>query len=202
MFVTTSKVFGILFPENEKLCNRPVQFAKSVYRTTLSGKYWYLDLLEYLLETKFHPSKCVPCLFISLDEDGNKFFLLSYVDHMLYYGTSEVKVIHFEELLKARFNVEFMGQAHWYLSTRINQLQNFDIELDQYWYSLSMVKRYLENVVVKKVQKFHATPLPGDFTPKQYDCCKDEDALKELEAEYNLECLMHWIFDLLRSALM
>jgi hypothetical protein len=58
---------------------------------------------------------------------------------MLYYGTDDNDVKRFEELLKQRFNVEFMGQAHWYLATRINQLNNFDIELDQSRYCKSIV---------------------------------------------------------------
>ncbi len=41
------------------------------------------------------------------------------------------KVKEFEEQLGKCFNLELLGQAHWYLGTRINQLANFDIELDQ-----------------------------------------------------------------------
>jgi hypothetical protein len=60
-----------------------------------------------------------------------KIFLLNYVDNMLYFGTDSGEVLWFEQALKGRFNLELMGQAHWYLATRINQLSNFDIELDQ-----------------------------------------------------------------------
>ncbi len=187
MFVTIPKIFGILFPEYENYCGRPILLAKSMYGTTLSGKYWYMDLLEHLLEMKFKPSLNVPCLFISCDEDGNKIFLLNYVDNMLYFGMLEAKVKKFEELLKSRFDLKFMGQAHWYLSTRISQLQNFDIELDQSRYCNSIVKHYLENAGAKKVLHFHATPLPADFIPMTDDCCADEDELKELETEYNID---------------
>jgi hypothetical protein len=42
-----------------------------------------------------------------------------------------------------------MGQAHWYLSTRINQLSNYDIELDQSRYCKAVVKKYLDSAGTK-----------------------------------------------------
>lgn len=45
-FVTIPKIFGILFPEYENCCGRPVLLAKSMYGTTLSGKYWYMIFLS------------------------------------------------------------------------------------------------------------------------------------------------------------
>jgi hypothetical protein len=50
---------------------------------------------------------------------------------MLYYGTDPEKLHEFVEQLGNRFNMELMGQAHWYLGSRIQQLANFDIKLYQ-----------------------------------------------------------------------
>ncbi len=44
-----------------------------MYGNMLSGKYWYLELQEYA-------SKNMHCLFIQLNEDGSKNYLLNYVD--------------------------------------------------------------------------------------------------------------------------
>lgn len=101
-------------------CGRPVQLVMSMYGTMLSGKYWYLELQEYLLEIGFKVSENMQCLFIQHNEDGSKICLLNYVDDMLYFGMDCASAKHFEELLKQHFNVELMGQAHWYLATRIN----------------------------------------------------------------------------------
>jgi len=49
MFVTIPKIYGILFPEYSEYCGTPVRLAMSMYGTTLCGKYWYLDLTDYLL---------------------------------------------------------------------------------------------------------------------------------------------------------
>jgi hypothetical protein len=85
-----------------------------MYGMTLSGKYWFLDLQDYLSELGFKPRTTIPSLFIKEDENGDKLYVLDYVDDMLYYGTNETKVKEFEAL---RFNLELMGQAHWYLAT-------------------------------------------------------------------------------------
>jgi hypothetical protein len=36
-----------------------------------------------------------------------------------------------KESHKGHFNLELLGQVHWHLATQINQLSNFNIELDQ-----------------------------------------------------------------------
>jgi len=70
IFVTIPLIFGNLFPEFKIYCGTPVRLAKSIYGMTLSGKYWWLDLLEFLLSIGFKPSKSVPCLFIFISKEG------------------------------------------------------------------------------------------------------------------------------------
>jgi hypothetical protein len=157
-----------------------------MYGTTLSGKYWYLELTEYLLEIGLKPSQNVPCLFVKNFTKGNKIYILNYVDDMLYCSTCATQVKEFEELLQEHFNLELMGQAPWYLATRINQLSNYDIELDQSQYCLTTVKKYLDHARSKKVMHMHNTPLPLDFSPALDDCSMDEAAAEQLSFEYNL----------------
>ena len=187
IFVTIPKIFGILFPEYAKYCGSPVRLSMSMYGMTLSGKYWYLDLLEYLTSVGFKASASVPCLFVQEGENGHRIFLLNYVDDMLYYGTCPTALAAFESGLKQRFNLELLGQAHWYLATRIHQHNNFDIELDQHRYCKSIVQKYLSQAGCKKVSHHHTTPLPADFVPSMDDCSIDESTAKMLEQEYNLD---------------
>ncbi len=42
---------------------------------------------------------------------------IKYANDMLYYGNDSIKVKEFEEQLGKRFNLELLGQAHWYLGT-------------------------------------------------------------------------------------
>jgi len=187
VFISIPPIHGILFPEYKEYCGKPIRLAKSMYGMTLSGKYWFLDLQEHLLQLGFKPSSTVPCLFIKEDEDGDKIYVLNYVDDMLYYGTNDVKVKQDEESLQARFSLELMGQAHWYLSTRINQLSNYNIELDQTRYCKAIVKKYLDSAGTKRDAAFHPTPLPLDFIPTADDCSVNEAAVQKLESEYNVE---------------
>jgi len=85
MFVTIPQIYGILFAEYRDYCGVPVRLVMSMYGTTLCGKYWYMDLTEYLLEVGFIPSECMRCLFIRTYADGTKLHVLNYVDDMLYY---------------------------------------------------------------------------------------------------------------------
>ena len=46
-------IYGVLFPEYKKYCGTPVHLLKPMYGMTLSGKYWYQELNDYLTEIGF-----------------------------------------------------------------------------------------------------------------------------------------------------
>jgi len=187
MFMMIPKIYGILFPDYNDYCGKPVCLLMSMCGTTFCGKYWYLDLMEYLLEIGFKASESVHALFTCIHVDGAKIYVLNYVDDMLYYSTCAEKLREFEERLKTRFNLELVGQACWYLGTCINQLANFDIELDQSRYCAPVVKKYLEIAGAPKVIRAHNTPFALDFIPTTDNCSKDKDTANELEDQYNID---------------
>jgi hypothetical protein len=187
VFVKLPAVYGEIFPEFKEYCGRPLRLLKSMYGMTFSGKYWYLDLQEWLLSDGFTQSEVIKCLFFKTFEDGSQIFLLDYVDDMLYYGTDESKLREFEDALSARFDLEKMGQAHWYLSTRITQHSNFDVTIDQSRYCLSLVKKYLDSAGCKNNSRYHATPLPIDFVPTSEDNSKSEEDMLKLQSEFKLD---------------
>jgi hypothetical protein len=69
-----SYLWCLFFPEYKEYCGLPVHSIRSMYGMTLSSKYWYLDLLGFLLTLKFIPSKSMPCLFIKEGKKGGIFF--------------------------------------------------------------------------------------------------------------------------------
>jgi hypothetical protein len=187
MFVTIPQIYGILFPEYAEFCGKPVRLLMSMYGMTLCGKYWYLDLLDFLKEIGFQEGNCVKCFFMKTFSDGSKLYILNYVDDMLYYGESTTHIKEFEQQLGKRFKLELLGQAHWYLGTRIHQLANFDIELDQNRYCASIVKKYLDQAGAPKNIRRHDTPLSIHFIPTSDDCsATDKDATK-LGIMYNID---------------
>jgi hypothetical protein len=187
MFVTIPKIFGILFPEYAWCTGKPVRLLMSMYGTTLCGKYWYLDLLDFLKEIGFKEGDCVKCSFIKEFADGSKIFLLNYVDNMLYHGNNLVFLQEFEKQLAERFQLELLGNAHWYLGSRINQLKNFDIELDQSKYCKAIVKKYLDTAGCTKVSKHHDAPLPSGFIATIDDCSGSEIESQKLSDGFNID---------------
>jgi hypothetical protein len=67
-----------------------------------------------LTELNFKTSSTILSLFIKSYHNGDKIYVLNYVDNMLYYGNNEKLIKEFEQSLQQRFNLELMGQAHWY----------------------------------------------------------------------------------------
>jgi hypothetical protein len=97
------------------------------------------------------------------------------MDDVLYYGTDITKVREFEEQLGKRFSLELLGNAHWYLGSRINQLEKFDIEIDQLRYCRGIKKKYLETAGCAYNIKQHKMPLPSGFIPTADVCVILED---------------------------
>jgi hypothetical protein len=159
----------------------------SMYGTTLCGKYWYLDLLDFLKEIGYKEGDCIKCSFIKEFPDGSKIYLLNYVNDMLYHGTDTNKLQAFEKQLAERFHLELLGNAHWYLGSRITQLKNYDIEIDQSRYCKGIVKKYLETAGCSRNIRQHETPLLSGFVPTSDDCSRTENESKELETLYNID---------------
>ena len=187
VFIKMPAIYGDLFPDLKAYCGVPVRLIKSMYGMSLSGKYWYQELQEFLLENGFQQSKVIACYFWKVYPDDSTVYLLDYVDDCLYYGTKEFTLKQFEAEISARFDLTLMGQAHWYLSTRITQHANFDITLDQSRYCLSIIRRYLDTVGCANVTREHSTPLPLDFIPSADDNSVDETAAGVLSSEFNLD---------------
>jgi len=109
-----------------------------MYGMTYSGKYWFQELREWLVDEGFKQSIICPCLFSKVFTDKSIVKLLDYVDDMLYFGTSEATLKPFCDSLTSRFDVEMLGQAYWYLSMWISQDLVFSITIDQSRYCRSI----------------------------------------------------------------
>ncbi len=117
---------------------RSLRLVKSRYGMTYSGKYWYLDLKEWLFEERFIQSRASPWLFCKIFSGG--FFIIKiiiHVDGKSFFGNSEVIFTELKEKISKRFDEEFLRQAHWYLSARIYQEAEFNVTLGQARYCKS-----------------------------------------------------------------
>ena len=62
VFVRLSEDLAAACPEYVPWLGRPLRLEKGLYGLTLCGKYWHIELLEYLLEIGFKQSKVDPSL--------------------------------------------------------------------------------------------------------------------------------------------
>ncbi len=83
-----------------------------MYGVTYSGKHWYLDLKEWLIEEGFAQSRASPCFFCKVFPAGSYIKKIIYVDDKLFFGISEATLQEFKDKLSKRFYVEFLGHAH------------------------------------------------------------------------------------------
>ena len=88
---------------------------------------------------------------------------LSYVDDCVYWYTNKDLVKWFVDTLGKRFNVNFLGYAHWFMSIRISQLNDHSISMDQDRYATSIVAKYLDTTTVKVSKTFYKTRLTADM---------------------------------------
>ena len=77
IFVKLPAIFGSLFPEFKQYCGVPLRLLKSMYGMMLSGKYWYQDLMEFLVSIGFIQSIVTRCLFFQKYEVGSVIYLLN-----------------------------------------------------------------------------------------------------------------------------
>jgi hypothetical protein len=88
-------------------------------------------LKDWLHEVGFTQSRASPCFFCKVYPDGSFVKLNVYVDDKLFFGNNEATLQEFKDKLAERFDADFLGQAHWYLSARIHQDADFNVTLDQ-----------------------------------------------------------------------
>ena len=180
-----------LFPELAEWFGIPLLLLKSLYGQTDSGKNWDLDQGEWLIND-FGFKRCPGALSMYHYHSGNAYmYLINAVDDQLYFSNHEGLRKEFEARLKKRFDVELMGQAHWYLQARISQEANHSIVLDQARYMALIAARFLpQHPTVNTIDEMKAkysSPLPASFVPTKQDQSTNYLEVKELEDEFGFQ---------------
>ncbi len=92
IFVTLPKVYGDIWPEFKDYCGKPLRLVKGMSGLTYSGKYWYLDLKDWLHEEGFTQSRGSPYFFCKVFPDGSYAKLIDYVDDKLFFENNNALV--------------------------------------------------------------------------------------------------------------
>ncbi|KAG7371219.1 hypothetical protein IV203_019789 [Nitzschia inconspicua] len=97
----------------------------------------------------------------------------------------------FERETDRRFDVRKLGQAEWYLQSRITQLADYSIILDQSRYAALVAGRYLgpinEEQIPISTRVKYASPLPSGTVFTKEDCSKTYVDVLKLQEEFGFE---------------
>ena len=177
-------------PEHSEWFGKPLRLVKALYGDTTANKCWDDVLSDWLLGYGF--KRCLSAGSIwTLTKGNDKLVLINAVDDQLYFSTSPGMRKSFEHAIARHFDVDMLGQAHWYLQSRITQHANFDISIDQSRYIALIVSRFLPNHGVFGVtdaeRQRYSAPLPHDFVASKKDRSEDYGQVQKLQEEFGFE---------------
>ena len=120
VFVKLDIRYEYYFPGYAQYFGRALKLLKSMYGMTNSGKLFFDELTEWLIEEGFMQSQCQMSIYYKYAPDGSKIVVLSYVHDCVYWYTNEDIGKWFVDTLGKRFHVKFLGFAHWFMSIIIS----------------------------------------------------------------------------------
>jgi hypothetical protein len=98
--------------------------------------------------------------FVLYDKHNQWLRLLFFVNDMLYVGSNNSIKKTFEDSVRNRFDMKFLGPAQWFLQMRIHQHKDSTYTLDQHHYVLNSLQRYDPDSILPE----RKTPFPPDYT--------------------------------------
>ena len=113
----------MLPPDLADWFGRPLLLDKGIYGLTYSGKFWNEEFSEWLVGQGFIQSMADTTYFIKYYEDGSWIRLIFYVDDCLCALVPPMQQKkEFEKSVASRFNVDYNGQANWFLKKMLHAL--------------------------------------------------------------------------------
>ena len=174
-FIKLPLEYAYHFPEYAKYFGIPLLLNKGIYGLVYSGKYWNIEFSEWLYSQGYIQSQAEPSYFVRYDKHNQWLRLLFFVDDMLYVGSNDSIEKHFEDSVRNRFDVKFLGPAQWFLQMRIHQHKDSTYSLDQHRYVLNTLQRYDPDSEFPE----RDTPFPPDYTfSKDNRPVTEDDKLK------------------------
>ena len=95
------------------------------------------------------------------------------------------------------FHVSFLGYAHWFMSTRVYQMKDHSIFVDQARYTTSIVSKYLDTATVTTSRKFYKTTLTSDIIFAKDDASSSNEKVDNLNREFSIhyrDCVVSLIY--------
>jgi hypothetical protein len=182
-FIKLDPRYKQLFPDLAEWFGRPLRLKKGIYGQKFSGKFWNEDFSEWLVKQGFLQSSADTTYFIRYQPDGSWIRLIFYVDDLLYFGSGKKPETEFQDEVKGRFNIDFNGNANWFLNMRIHQYEDFSSSIDQYRYTKTLLKKYCPEDAPFGTPPYRSTPAPSKHVYSKENRPSDEEQLA-LNKEY------------------
>ena len=179
-------------PELQKWCGIPLRLNKSLYGDRVANLAWDKTQSQWLTSPEIGFSRLPSEGSIYIKRVGDDIIVvLNAVDDQCYFSTSNELKVWFEEATQKRFDVQLLGQAQWYLQSRITQCADYSIILDQSRYAALIIERYLPNLPSKTLTprsiKAYEAPLPPTAVFTKKDCSENYLDVQKLEEEFGFE---------------
>ena len=154
---------------------------------TNDGKLFSDKITNWLIyEAVFNKYKLQISVYYKYAPDGSKLVVSYYVDDCVYWYKSEELVNWFVVTLGKILHVNFLGYAHWFISIRISQHEDFSILVDLSRYATSVVAKYLDTITINENQIFHKTNITHDMIFTKEDDSTSEQQVEVLFREYKI----------------
>ena len=189
-YTTSPAKWAEFFPDMAAWFGKALRLKKSLYGAVDAGRNWDDELHAWLSSQDF--LRCPAEGSIYFKFQGEWFlFLLNAVDDLLYFSNNPTMRTTFEATLQDRFDVDFIGQAHWYLQSRVSQNSDYSIELDQARYSSLILSRFVPSLSLTSIsdedRKRYNAPLPAEYVATKEDCASDSFEVLRLDQEFGFK---------------
>ena len=148
------------FPEYAKFFGVPLLLDKNIYGLVYSDKDCNIEFSEWLCSQGFIQSQAEPSYFAFHDQHNQWLRLLFFANNMHYVESNNSIEKSFEDSVRNRFDVKFLGPAQWFLLICIHQHNDSTDTLDQHRYVLNSLQRDDPDSEFPERE----TPFPPDYT--------------------------------------
>nr|GEZ85298.1 copia protein [Tanacetum cinerariifolium] len=140
-----------------KFPNKVYKVVKALYGLHQDPRAWYATLSTFLRKSKYRRGAIDKTLFIK--QDKNDIMLVQvYVDDIIFGSTNKSLCDDFEELMKNRFQISFMGELTFFLGLQVKQNED-DIFISQDKYVAEILKKF-DFISVKTASTLIETQKP------------------------------------------
>ena len=180
------------YPDLHHWLGVPLRLRKSLYGDRVANLAWDETQSKWLTskEIGFQRLQSEGSIYVKWTEAGF-IAVLNAVDDQLYFATDVSLKKWFEVATQSRFDVQLMGQATWYLQSRIKQCTDFSIILDQSRYAALVLQRYINHVadveITQKMKNRYATPIPTTAIFTKEDCSSTYSDVVKIQQEFGFE---------------